>query len=255
MARPTISERASSTAAGNELPADEADAAQESLTGRPRPARKSSRSAEPRTPRRRKRIEAKRTAILDAALALFSRHGLHGTSVEQIAELAAVSKTNLFYYFGSKDEVYVAVLSRLLDQWLDPLRSLDLDSDPVAGIGEYIRRKILFSRTHPEASRLFCFEIVQGAPLLRRELETSLKQLVEAKAEVIRAWTAAGRLAPVDPHHLIFAIWATTQHYADFASQIDALLDTGLDDEAFAEEAARNIQRIILDGIRVRADR
>jgi TetR/AcrR family transcriptional regulator len=217
-----------------------------------RPVRRSSRSAEPRTPRRRKRIEAKRTAILDAALMLFSRHGLHGTTVEQIAEQAQVSKTNLFYYFGSKDEVYVAALSRLLDQWLDPLRSLDLDSDPVAGIGEYIRRKILFSRTHPEASRLFCFEIVQGAPLLRRELETSLKELVDAKAEVIRAWTAAGRLAPVDPHHLIFSIWATTQHYADFAVQIDALLNTGLDDEAFAEEAARNIQRIILDGVRVR---
>jgi TetR/AcrR family transcriptional regulator len=81
-----------------------------------------------------------------------------------------------------------------------------------------------------------------------------LKELVDAKAAVIRAWSAAGRLAPVDPHHLIFSIWATTQHYADFASQIDALLKTGLDDEAFAEEAVRNIQRIILDGVRVRAD-
>ena len=189
-----------------------------------------------------------------AALILFSRAGLHGTTVEQIAEQAAVSKTNLFYYFASKEEVYVAALTRLLDHWLDPLRGLELDSDPVAGIGEYIRRKIMFSRTHPEASRLFCLELVQGAPLLRHELETSLKELVDAKAAVIRAWSAAGRLAPVDPHHLIFSIWATTQHYADFASQIDALLQTGLDDEAFAEEAVRNIQRIILDGVRVRAD-
>lgn len=220
----------------------------------PTTLRKSSRSAEPRTPRRRKQIEAKRSVILDAALMLFSRAGLHGTTVEQIAEQAAVSKTNLFYYFASKEEVYVAALTRLLDQWLDPLRGLELDSDPVQGIGEYIRRKIMFSRTHPEASRLFCLELVQGAPLLRHELETSLKELVDAKAAVIRAWTAAGRLAPVDPHHLIFSIWATTQHYADFASQIDALLQTGLDDEAFAEEAVRNIQRIILDGVRVRSD-
>ena len=219
--------------------------------GKSRP-RNSQRAAHAKSPRRLKQIEAKRTAILDAALGLFSRFGLHGTTVEQIAEDASVSKTNLFYYFASKEAVYVGVLSRLLEQWLAPLRGLTPDSDPIEGIGEYIRRKIAFSRTNPEASRLFCLEIVQGAPLLGEELRTSLKELVDAKAAMIRGWTADGRLAPVDPHHLIFSIWATTQHYADFAVQIDALLNTGLDDERFAEEAAVNIQRIILDGIRVR---
>ena len=214
--------------------------------------RKPQRAAHAKSPRRLKQIEAKRTAILDAALGLFSRFGLHGTTVEQIAEDASVSKTNLFYYFASKEEVYIAVLRRLLDQWLAPLRGLRPDSDPVEGIGDYITRKIAFSRSNPEASRLFCLEIVQGAPLLGEELRTSLKQLVDEKATMIRGWTAAGKLAPVDPHHLIFSIWATTQHYADFAVQIDALLNTGLDDERFAEEAATNIKRIILDGIRVR---
>ena len=214
--------------------------------------RKPQRAAHAKSPRRLKQIEAKRTAILDAALGLFSRFGLHGTTVEQIAEDAGVSKTNLFYYFASKEEVYIAVLRRLLDQWLEPLRGLRPDSDPVEGIGDYITRKIAFSRSNPEASRLFCLEIVQGAPLLGEELRTSLKQLVDEKATMIRGWTAAGKLAPVDPHHLIFSIWATTQHYADFAVQIDALLNTGLDDERFAEEAATNIKRIILDGIRVR---
>ena len=205
-----------------------------------------------KTPHRLRRIAEKRTAILDAGLALFSRYGLHGTTVEQIARAAAVSKTNLFYYFASKEEVYVGVLSRLLDQWLDPLRALEVETDPVEGIRAYISRKIRFSRTHPEASRLFCLEVVQGAPLLRGELETALKQLVDAKTEVIAGWVAAGKLAPIDPHHLIFALWATTQHYADFAVQIDALLGRGLDEEAFVEEATANVQRLILDGLRPR---
>ncbi|WP_371348246.1 HTH-type transcriptional regulator RutR [Ancylobacter sp. IITR112] len=206
----------------------------------------------PKTPHRLRRIEEKRAAILDAGLALFSRQGLHGTTVEQIARAAASSKTNLFYYFASKEEVYVGVLSRLLDEWLEPLRALEVESDPVEGIRAYIARKIRFSRSHPEASRLFCLEVVQGAPLLRGELETTLKQLVDAKAGVIRGWTAAGKLAPVDPHHLIFALWATTQHYADFAPQIDALLGRGLDEEAFVEEATANVQRLLLDGLRPR---
>lgn len=218
----------------------------------PAPPSRAAPPARPKTPHRLRRIAEKRGAILDAGLALFSRQGLHGTTVEQIARTAAVSKTNLFYYFASKEEVYVGVLSRLLDEWLDPLRALEADSDPVEGIRAYIARKIRFSRTHPEASRLFCLEVVQGAPLLRPELETTLRQLVEAKAGVIRGWIAAGKLAPVDPHHLIFALWATTQHYADFAPQIDALLGRGLDEEAFVEEATRNVQRLLLDGLRPR---
>lgn len=220
----------------------------------PSAPRRGARPGSPRTPRRLKQIEAKRSAILDAGLRLFSRAGLHGTTVEQIAEEAGVSKTNLFYYFVSKEEIYVGALSRLLDEWLAPLRAMEADADPVAAIGDYIRRKILFSRSHPEASRLFCLEIVQGAPLLRRELETALKELVDAKSAMIHDWIAAGRLAPVDPHHLIFAIWATTQHYADFAVQIDALLGTGLEDEAFARAAAENVSRLLIEGIRCRPD-
>ncbi|SCW94088.1 HTH-type transcriptional regulator RutR [Ancylobacter rudongensis] len=250
-ARPTVSLplRTARPAASRAAPAADAAGA------RAEPSRGEASRPEPlraKTPHRLRRIAEKRTAILDAALSLFSRNGLHGTTVEQIARTAAVSKTNLFYYFASKEEVYVGVLSRLLDQWLDPLRALEVETDPVEGIRAYISRKIRFSRTHPEASRLFCLEVVQGAPLLRPELETALKQLVDAKTEVIAGWIAAGKLAPVDPHHLIFALWATTQHYADFAPQIDALLGRGLDEEAFVEEATRNVQRLILDGLRPR---
>ena len=43
---------------------------------------------------------------------------------------------------------------------------------------------------------------------------------------MIQGWINAGKLAPVDPRHLIISIWATTQHYADFASQIEVLMDT-----------------------------
>ena len=68
-------------------------------------------------------------------------------------------------------------------------------------------------RTNPEASRLFCLEIVRGAPLIGPELRTSLKELVDAKAAAIRSWSETGRLAPVEPYHLIFTIWSTTQQW------------------------------------------
>jgi TetR/AcrR family transcriptional regulator len=202
--------------------------------------------------RRQQRTEAKSATILDAALNLFSRFGLHGTTVDQIAEAADISKTNLFYYFASKEDVYVAVLQRLLDEWLAPFRAIEVDSDPIDAICDYVRRKIEFSRDNPEASRLFCLEIVRGAPLIGPELRSSLKKLVETKAAVIKSWTETGRLAPVDPYHLFFAIWSVTQHYADFADQVDAIVGRRLSDDAFFEQTVRNVQAIILSGIKPR---
>jgi TetR/AcrR family transcriptional regulator len=207
------------------------------------------RASAAQTSRRARQIETKKAAILDAALQVFSRYGLHGATVEQIAEAADVSKTNLFYYFPSKDEVYIAVLERLLTDWLEPLQMLEVDSNPVEAIGNYIRRKMEFSRSSPDASRLFCLEVVQGAPLVGRVLRTSLKRLVDEKAGVINAWINAGKLAPIDPYHLIFSIWSITQHYADFSAQVEAITGRSLDDETFFEQTVNNIQTLVLGGL------
>lgn len=197
--------------------------------------------------RRRRRDGAlRREAVLDAGLDVFSTVGLRGASLDQIAERAGLSKTNLLYYFPSKEELYVAVLRRVLDVWFDPLLALDADSEPAEALKRYIRAKIVLSREAPQASRLFCLEVVQGAPLLRAELEGSLRALVDAKAAVLRGWIAQGRIAVHDPYHLVFAIWAITQHYADFAVQIDAVTGRDLSDDAFFEATVASTQALIL---------
>ncbi|CCK18131.1 Transcriptional regulator RutR of pyrimidine catabolism (TetR family) [Cronobacter universalis NCTC 9529] len=94
--------------------------------------------------------------------------------------------------------------------------------------------------------------MLQGAPLLMAELQGDLKALVETKSAIISGWVASGKLAPVDPHHLIFMIWATTQHYADFATQVEAVTGATLADEAFFNRTVENVQRMIIEGIRVR---
>lgn len=206
----------------------------------------------PAPTRRSKAVAAKRTAILTAALELFSLYGLHGTSLDKVAEGADVSKTNLLYYFPSKEALYIAVLKEILDVWLAPLRALRSDQEPLVAIRDYIRLKLEVSRDYPQASRLFCLEMLQGAPLLKAELEGDLKTLVEAKSQIVKGWIEAGRLAAVEPHHLIFMLWATTQHYADFASQVEAVTGRTLNDEDFFRETVDNVQRMVIEGIRVR---
>lgn len=203
------------------------------------------------TPPRRLRRDGRlrREAILDAGLEVFSGLGLHGASLERIAERAGLSKTNLLYYFPSKEELYVAVLRRVLDVWLDPLHAIDAESEPAEALKAYIRAKIVLSRDAPQASRLFCLEIVAGAPLLRPELEGALRQLVEAKAAILRGWSEAGRIGAHDPHHLIFSIWAITQHFSDFAVQVEAVAGKTLDDPDFFEATVASTQRLVLGGI------
>jgi TetR/AcrR family transcriptional regulator len=193
--------------------------------------------------------EANAGRILDAALSVFARHGFGGARVDRIAEAAGMSKANLLYYFRTKEALYLAVLTRTLDMWLEPLRELDASRDPAEALGHYIERKLEYSRFHPEASRLFAMEIMQGAPMLSRVLATDLAALVERKVATIERWVADGRLAPVDPHHLIFMIWATTQHYADFAAQIRALTGKDLGDGRFFEGTAQAVVGNILRGV------
>ncbi|MEJ5062806.1 HTH-type transcriptional regulator RutR [Erwinia sp. MYb375] len=202
--------------------------------------------------RRSRAVAAKRSAILSAALEFFSQFGIHGTSLDKVAERADVSKTNLLYYFPSKEELYIAVLKDLLDVWLAPLRALRHDQHPLEAIRDYIRLKLEVSRDHPQASRLFCLEMLQGAPLLKAELAGDLRHLVEDKAAIIESWVLQGKLSAVQPHHLIFMLWATTQHYADFATQVEAITGQTLNDEHFFNQTVENVQRMVIEGIRVR---
>ncbi len=189
----------------------------------------------PTPSRARSRIQQKnRESILDAALEVFSQHGFRGATLDQIADGAGLSKPNLLYYFPSKEAVHKALLTGLLDTWLDPLRAMDPQGDPVAEVLAYVRRKLDLARDYPRESRLFAGEILQGAPRMREAIEGDLKALVDDKAKVLIRWMDDGRIARVDPVHLIFSIWALTQHYADFDVQVRAVLGPGHDPYAEA---------------------
>ncbi len=176
-------------------------------------------------PRANTRIQQKNTGtILEAALEVFSAQGFRGATLDQIAEVAGLSKPNLLYYFASKEAIHVALLSQMLAIWLAPLYKMDADGDPRAEILGYVRRKLQMSREFPRESRLFANEILQGAPRIEAAIRGELKELVDAKAAVIRGWSAAGKIADLHPHHLIFSIWALTQHYADFDVQVRLVL-------------------------------
>lgn len=219
----------------------------EGLTARTPTSKGSSRSA---STRKRTRIQReKEEQILGAALEVFSQHGFRGSTIDQIAEQAGLSKPNLLYYFRKKEDIHRQLIDRLLDNWLEPMRKIDADGDPLSEIQSYIRRKLELARDYPRESRLFANEILQGAPRIQEELR-DLRELVDQKSDIIRSWIEAGKVAQCDPRHLFFSIWAITQHYADFDAQIKVVLDeTGEDDGRF-EEAARFVDQLFMGGLK-----
>ena len=202
------------------------------------------------TNNKRTRIQGiNRGIILDAALEVFSTYGFRGSTIDQIAEKAGMSKPNLLYYFPRKEDIYVTVLENTLEDWLTPFRDIDPAGDPIEELKKYILNKMKLSAQRPESSRLFANEILHGAPAIQDFLKSNLKRLVDEKAGVIKEWIAQGKLAPVDPYHLIFMIWAITQHYADFDVQVRAVLPEETNRNGFFDDAAESVLAILLNGI------
>ncbi|WP_198585665.1 TetR family transcriptional regulator C-terminal domain-containing protein, partial [Escherichia coli] len=108
------------------------------------------------------------------------------------------------------------------------------------------------TREYPPASRRDSMEMRAGAPMLMDELTGELKALIDEKSALIAGWVKSGKLAPIDPQHLIFMIWASTQHYADFAPQVEAVTGATLRDEIFFNQTVENVRRVIIEGIRPR---
>lgn len=194
---------------------------------------------------RRRNIEK----ILQAAEQVFAEQGYGVTSMGDIAERAQLPRSNLHYYFSTKDELYRAVLQDLLDVWKQDALCFERFDDPRVVLTSYIRAKMGHSRSRPLGSKVWAEEILHGAPLLGGSLDDSLVPWAQLKEAKIRRWVEEGRILPVEPSALLYMIWASTQHYADFSYQV-ALLNDGqpLSDMAF-ERAVQTVTSVILRGI------
>jgi TetR/AcrR family transcriptional regulator len=197
--------------------------------------------------RQRSRASIERR-ILDAAESVFAEAGFNGATTAEIARRAGIPKANLHYYFKTKDDLYQQVLTGIVNTWLHTADEITAEADPAHALAHYITAKIELAREQPIPSRVFANEVIHGAPHLGTYLGSELRSWVEAKAKVIRGWITAGKMREVDPRHLLFMIWASTQTYADFAAQISAVLGRDQLSQQEYKAVARQVTEIILRG-------
>jgi TetR/AcrR family transcriptional regulator len=188
------------------------------------------------------------TLILQAAEKVFAEAGFGGATMQLIADMAGLPKANLHYYFPTKEDLYRRVVQDIFEIWLHAADSMDQAPGPIEGIGAYIQAKMEISRRHPNGSKVWAFEVMHRAPVIQDYLETTLRAWTNGRVRLIERWIAEGKMAPIDPEHLLYMLWATTQHYADFGHQIETLNAGPLSDEDW-QKATESVKTMILRGI------
>ena len=201
-----------------------------------------------RPPRRTEIRQQNETLILQAAEKVFAEAGFGGATMQLIADMAGLPKANLHYYFPTKEDLYRRVVQDIFEIWLQAAEAMDKAPGPVEGIGAYIQAKMDISRRHPNGSKVWAFEVMHRAPVIQDYLETTLRAWTTGRVRLIERWIAEGKMAPVDPEHLLYMLWATTQHYADFGHQIETLNAGPLSDVDW-QKATDSVKTMILRGI------
>jgi TetR/AcrR family transcriptional regulator len=186
-----------------------------------------------------------RARILEAAEQVFAEKGLEGATTQAIADLAGLPKSNILYYFRTKEQIYRTLLEEIVRIWTDVFGRFGVDDDPAVALEAYVAAKVRMSFARPDASRIFAREMISGGHHLRSYLEGELRDWVEERTRVMQVWIAQGRMYRLDPHHLLFTIWAATQTYADFAPQV-AAVEGGPPDADAQAAIARSLTDFVL---------
>ena len=198
--------------------------------------------------------EANEARILQSAEKVFALHGFRGATTESIAKEARLPKANVHYYFKTKSNLYRQVLKSVLEDWMEAAHTFEAYEDPAHALRTYIAAKMELSRQRPFGSRVWANEIMRGAPVMEGFLGTTLKEWLDERVRIIEAWIEEGKITPIDPKTLLYMIWATTQHYADFERQMVLLNDGHAFDERQFAEKVEQVVGLILRSVGLAAD-
>lgn len=194
--------------------------------------------------------EETRAQIQQAAERVFADYGYVGASFSRIAAEAGLPKSNIVYYYQTKEKLYRNVVENIFNVWRDAADVLSPERDPITALGDYIETKLELARTRPYGSKVWANEIIQRAPVVQDYLENELRQWTDDRIAVIEYWIAQEQIRPVSARHLLYAIWATTQHYADFKHQIRTLNDDLELTNQQWEDTKHSLREILLEGVK-----
>ena len=183
--------------------------------------------------------EQSRAAILDAAMAEFSREGLAGARTDTIARAASVNKALLYYYFRDKESLYAAVLDRVFTGLAARIHgALERPLPPRERLLAYVAAHFDYIAETPEYPRLVSREMMRArfgekgvtGPAhrnVKRLVTTYFQPVFRRVSGLIQEGIESGDFRPVDPMHFVLTIVATIVFYFTATPVLQAV--TGID--------------------------
>ena len=200
--------------------------------------------------------ERTRQAILAAGEDEFADKGLAGARVDVIAQQSGANKRMLYYYFGSKEDLYIAVLERAYGAMRQAESELHLvDLDPLDAIRKLVEFKFDYYIVHPRIIRLLAFENMQDAKFLKhsRRLRDMQIPLGSVLHTIIAAGEKKGVVKPgIDPLQLYISIAALGYFYFANAATLSTAFGRELMNPNELKARRAHIVEVILDYVRVR---
>jgi AcrR family transcriptional regulator len=187
--------------------------------------------------------EGTRRRILLAAAEEFANGGLFGARVDQIARRAETNERMLYYYFGSKEQLFTAVLEHAFSALTEAERTLDLSGlAPVEAITRLAHFMWDYYRDHPELLRLVNNENLHEARYMQKSsrIREMMSPIVATLGAILTRGEAAGLFrANVDPLHLYVTLSGMGYYIVSNRYTIAATLGR---DFSTASERAQQVQ-------------
>lgn len=222
------------------------------------PARKTAGTGAPTRPMQRRRSpEEVQARILTAALAEFAEHSFSGARVDRISKRAKTVDRMLYYYFGSKERLYQAVLEQAYAELIAAQRSFVVDeSDPVQGMRQLVRLSWEHYLHHPDLVRLLQTENLLRGQYLRQssKIKGVAMPLLERAEELLRAGKRAGVFRQdADPHRILMTVMSLGFFYLSNQYTTSYWLDADLLEAKRVAAWGEHICNVVLDHLQSKA--
>ncbi len=214
--------------------------------------RDSTRTA-PRTAGPPRDADASRARILAAATFEFARHGLSGGRVDRIAQRARANKRMLYYYYGGKERLFLAVLEAAYARIRGEEQKLDLTAKPpVEGMRELVTFTWRHFLAHPEFISLLNTENLHRAKHLKRStrIRSLHSPLVATISDLLARGVGAGVFrAGIDPVQLYVSIAALGYFYLSNAYTLSTIFGRDLGATEAKDERIAHVVDLVLGAL------
>jgi AcrR family transcriptional regulator len=197
--------------------------------------------------------QATRESILRAAIKVFAKHGFDGGSVEKISKAAKSVDRMIYYYFGNKEGLFVAVLEEIYRRFNVAEAALEFDDrNPIESLEAMIVFVVRYYREHPEFVSILNSENLHRGKHIAKSMREYSSPAVGTTERVLKSGIEAGVFRPdVSARDLYLLIAAVGYFHQSNRYTLSAFLDEDLGDPAALAHWERFVIDMVFRGIAI----